>query len=219
MFTERARSGDESWCSVCNGCFRAARQTVSAEGAILVEDVPAMMPTLASSARAAPRQLHPVPTSVWCCRVETDGSITLSVGGCPRVPITMEQARDFADAMIWLGRGAQGRQEQIRGADRWAFSRVGDGYRVRYLDEEHPLRRYTVGKTKYRPPACEACGHELAAGTPAYQPVGALLAGSRIRWAEVRLCPGCVEAAPDAAAPRAPLKLILGEKSPRRAAR
>lgn len=213
MFTEQADPGAESWCPVCSAAFRAPpKQKDPASGERVVRAPPAR-------GAAEPRALHPRSTSSWCFRVEADGTITLSVGGYPRVPIPLEAVASFSKAMIWLGLGAQSRLDGIRGADRWTFLRHGEVYEAHFLNEQRVLRPYMVRRTKYRPAACYVCAAELLEGVKAYQPCGPHPTGGRTPWADVRLCRGCVEAAEDAPSARPALRVIHGERGGRREAR
>jgi hypothetical protein len=120
---------------------------------------------------------------------------------------TAQQARDLGSAATTAGANAGRWVGHLRGDDRYVFAREGTVYSVRYYGEARDLCAYVVGQIK-RAHRCSSCRASLAKGDRAYK---AVRFGGRVTWSQVRLCAGCVEAAPAARA-YGPLRAIDGGK-------
>lgn len=212
MVTDADPRGTAFWCSICKVEYVEKKRPApeATEGGPLAFRLDLGPPDVAEA--KALRTPDAVP---YVMRVEPDGTVSLQVGGAdgPRAVLpTLEAVRDLSSALTWLGRGAQGRREQLRGVNRWSFHRAGDVVHASLLDERRPLAAYRVGRLKHGETGCWACRIKIAVGITAYRPIVEPWCNSRVAWKEARFCARCVEGAPVAKV-FGPLRSIDGGKA------
>lgn len=190
----------EFWCPACKGEFLPKFKPTESTGAgFIVHPEP-----------HGAAVLHRKDGGSIKLRVEPDGMVAIFVNGGEPAYLTMAQIAAVSSAAVWLSRGAQTRQQKLRGADQWVFSQEGGARRVSHMDERCDLEGYTVGRVKGGT-VCWRCRYAIAVGAPAYRPVVLPSQRCSVTWKTARFCPSCVEAGAEAKV-RGPLRMIDGGK-------